>query len=130
VEGIVVGDFQNNGLPDNGDLNGFHIQDPTGDANTATSDGIFIYYPSNAVDVSTGDWVRVRGTVSEYRADPNDVSSMTEITVSQLWVCSTGHTVAPTPISLPVASLDEVERYEGMLVTFPQTLVHLGVLQL
>ena len=31
VEGIVVGDFQNNASPDNGNLNGFHIQDPLGD---------------------------------------------------------------------------------------------------
>ena len=38
TEGIVVGDFQ--GM---NSLKGFYIQDPTGDANTATSDGIFVF---------------------------------------------------------------------------------------
>ncbi|MDP2990950.1 MAG: endonuclease, partial [Kiritimatiellota bacterium] len=28
IEGVVVGDFQNNVSPDNGNLNGFHVQDP------------------------------------------------------------------------------------------------------
>ena len=77
VEGVVVGDFQNNGSPDNGDLNGFHVQDPVGDGNPATSDGIFVYAPGG-MDVSTGDSVRVRGSVSEF-------NGMTEITASQIW---------------------------------------------
>ncbi|NLE59025.1 MAG: ExeM/NucH family extracellular endonuclease, partial [Planctomycetes bacterium] len=116
VEGIVVGDFQNNASPDNGNLNGFHIQDPTGDGDAATSDGVFVYYSNGAIDVAVGDAVRVRGKVSEY-------NGMTEITVSQLWVCSSGSIVEPTPLSLPVASVDDFEPYEGMLVTFPQALV-------
>jgi predicted extracellular nuclease len=62
VEGIVVGDFQNNAQPDNGDLNGFHIQDPIGDGDPSTSDGIFVFAPGG-MDVSVGDKVRVRGTV-------------------------------------------------------------------
>lgn len=116
VEGVVVGDFQNNGLPDNGDLNGFHIQDPSGDGDPLTSDGVFVYAPG-AVDVAVGNTVRVRGVVSEY-------NGMTEITVSQLWVCSTEPTtIEPTPISLPVAAVEDLEAYEGMLVTFPQDLV-------
>lgn len=114
VEGVVVGDFQNNTSADNGNLNGFHIQDPAGDGNTTTSDGVFIYAPS-ADDVVVGDRVRVRGAVSEY-------NGMTEITVSQLWPCSSGNSVTPTVVSLPVASVDDFEHYEGMLVTFTQTL--------
>ena len=115
LEGVVVGDFQNNAMPDNGDLNGFHVQDPTGDGNPATSDGVFVYYSSNATDVAVGDGVRVRGTVSEY-------NGMTEVTVSQIWLCSTGNTVAPTDMYLPTASVDEYEPFEGMLVRLPQTL--------
>jgi predicted extracellular nuclease len=114
VEGVVVGDFQNNGVPDNGDLNGFHIQDPDGDGEAVTSDGVFVYAPGG-MDVALGDAVRVRGVVSEYRG-------LTEITASQIWSCGTG-SVAPTAISLPMASPDAFERYEGMLVTFPQDLV-------
>ena len=61
VEGIVVGDFQNNGEPDNGDLYGFYVQDPEGDGDATTSDGIFVYDGSPpAVDVNVGDSVRVR----------------------------------------------------------------------
>ncbi|MCA9875940.1 MAG: ExeM/NucH family extracellular endonuclease, partial [Anaerolineales bacterium] len=114
VEGVVVGDFQNNASPDNGDLNGFHVQDPNGDGDPGTSDGVFVYAPT-AVDVSVGDLVRVRGTVSEY-------NGMTEINATQVWQCASGGSVAPTAVSLPVASLDNLEAYEGMLVTFPQPL--------
>ena len=32
IEAIVVGDFQNNGEPDNGDLNGFHVQEEDAEA--------------------------------------------------------------------------------------------------
>ena len=35
---------------------------------------------------------------------------------------SPGHTVTPAVASLPLSSGDDLERYEGMLVTFPQTL--------
>ena len=120
LEGIVVGDFQNNDLninyTDSGNLNGFHVQAATGDGNPATSDGVFIYYPSGTTDVVVGNVVRVRGMVSEY-------SGMTEVTVSKLWVCTGSGSITPTPVSLPVASLDDFEPYEGMLVTFPQALV-------
>ncbi|RPI83476.1 MAG: ExeM/NucH family extracellular endonuclease, partial [Chloroflexi bacterium] len=115
IEGVVVGDFQNNASLDDGNLNGFHVQTPTGDGDTATSDGIFVFAPGG-MDVAVDDAVRVRGAVSEF-------NGMTEITASQIWVCSTGSSVTPTSLSLPVASLDDFEPYEGMLVTFPQSLV-------
>ncbi len=115
IEGVVVGDFQNNASADNGDLNGFHVQDPTGDGDAATSDGVFVYAPG-AIDVAVGDAVRVRGSVSEY-------SGMTEISASQVWLCSTGNSVAPTQLSLPVTNITDFEPYEGMLVTFAQPLV-------
>ena len=114
IEGIVVGDFQNNAESDNGNLNGFHVQDPNGDGDPATSDGVFVYAPGG-MDVAVGDAVRVRGSVSEY-------NGLTEITASQIWNCGTG-SVASTPLSLPVTNVDDFEAYEGMLVTFPQDLV-------
>jgi predicted extracellular nuclease len=117
VEGIVVGDFQNNTSLDNGDLNGFHLQDPTGDGDPATSDGIFVFAPGG-IDVSVGDSVRVRGAVSEF-------NGMTEIGgVSLILQCTTGNSLPPpAEVELPVISLDDFERYEGMYVTFPQALV-------
>jgi len=107
TEGIVVGDFQDG-------KSGFFIQDGLGDGDAGTSDGIFVYRTNP--DVNVGDHVRVRGVVDEYY-------NLTEITnVSQVWLCSTGNSVAPTALSLPVTNLDDFEPYEGMLVTFPQPL--------
>ncbi len=116
IQGVVVGDFQNDAAPDSGNLNGFHIQDPAGDGDAATSDGIFVFAPGG-MGVSAGDAVRVRGAVSEF-------NGMTEITASQIWVCSAGNALpAPAVLSLPVTSVDAFEPYEGMRVTFPQALV-------
>lgn len=107
TEGVVVGDFQEG-------KDGFYIQDAAGDGDASTSDGIFVFY--TGTDVNVGDYVRVRGTVDEF-------FGLTEITsVSQVWECSTGNSVAPTALSLPVTSLDDFEPFEGMLVTFPQML--------
>ncbi|RPI83477.1 MAG: ExeM/NucH family extracellular endonuclease, partial [Chloroflexi bacterium] len=115
TEGVVVGDFQNNDGMDSGDLNGFHIQDPDGDGDSVTSDGIFVFAPGDS-DVGVGDAVRILGPISEF-------NGMTEITANHISLCSSTNSIAPTPLSLPVASLDTFEAYEGMLVAFPQSLV-------
>jgi len=47
------------------DSNGFYLQDPTGDGNIATSDGIFVFTSSRPT-VSVGDSILVSGTVSEF----------------------------------------------------------------
>ncbi len=109
VEGIVTGDFQDG-------KSVFTIQDLPAvvDGDPATSDGIFVY--ASRPDVNVGDHVRVTGYVDEF-------FELTEITsLSDLEICSTGNTVAATPISLPVLNIDDLEAYEGMLVTFPQSL--------
>ncbi len=118
TEGIVVGDFQTNASVD-GTKNGFYIQDATGDGNTATSDGIFVY--STLVDVLPGDHVRVRGKAAEYTTGTGSLTQVS--TVTQIWVCSTGNSISPTQLSLPVASDFDYEDFEGMLVTYPQDLV-------
>ena len=46
-------------------LRGFFIQDPTGDGDPATSDGIFVFEGSNANTVKLGDLVRVTGNAGE-----------------------------------------------------------------
>ncbi|MBG0787709.1 MAG: ExeM/NucH family extracellular endonuclease [Anaerolineaceae bacterium] len=111
TEGIVVGDYQDGGK------NGFFIQDADGDGDLTTSDGVWVYAPS-APDVMIGDHVRVRGSVTEYY-------DLTEIgSVSQVWICATEQTL-PTAgvLTLPMASEDAFEPFEGMRVTFPQDLV-------
>lgn len=45
--------------------NGFYLQDPTGDGNDATSDGIFVF-TSSAPGVNVGDELKVEGIVSEF----------------------------------------------------------------
>lgn len=113
VEGVVVGDFQSAG-----GLTGYFIQD-AGDGDPATSDGVFIYAPGAATDVSTGDVVNVAGTVSEFASAGG---SLTEITVGGVEVCATGAALpAPTALTLP-ADVGAREALEGMAVTLPQSL--------
>jgi uncharacterized repeat protein (TIGR01451 family) len=108
VQGVVVADFQAGD-----EMEGFFMQDATGDGDPLTSDGIFVYATQV---VSTGDWVEVSGAVDEYY-------NMTQIdTVSAISVISTGNTIAATSISLPEATDGDMERYEGMLVTIPHTM--------
>ena len=107
IEGIVTGDFQGGDA-----LSGFTMQDPVGDGDAATSDGIFVYDESNPlVDVSAGEHVRVRGQVAEYY-------EMTQISYVELVLsCGTG-SVAATQVDMPVAV--DLEPVEGMLITFPE----------
>ena len=118
IEGVVGGDFQVNKVQ----MRGFFMQEESGDmdSDAATSEGIFVFDRGFGVDVNVGDVVRVDGKVLEYE---NEGSSLTELSnVSALTVCSTGAAVEPTDISLPLADAADWERYEGMLVTFPETL--------
>ena len=47
-----------------GKINGFFMQDPLGDNNPFTSDGIFVYSASD--DVSIGDKIEITAIVTEY----------------------------------------------------------------
>ena len=108
IEGVVTGDFQVGGF------DGYYLQD-AGDANVATSDGIFVYAPTGLA-VAAGDVVHITGTVSEF-------FGMTEVTATANSVCDRGAPLpAPTAITLPVASPDVYEPLEGMRVTLPQSL--------
>jgi len=115
TQGIVVGD--NEGASPA--LQGYFIQDLTGDANPATSDGIFVYSSSGLDTVHVGEVVRVTGTAAEYQGQ-------TQITLSTLAICSLGATIAPTDVTLPLPSATYLERYEGMLVRLPQTMYVTG----
>ena len=110
TQGVVVGDYEGPSPA----LRGFFIQDPTGDGNSATSDGIFVFEGSNADTVSIGDIVRVTGSAGENQGQ-------SQISVGTIVKCGTG-TVAPTDVTLPFASATALEQYEGMLVRLPQTL--------
>lgn len=107
--GVVVGDFQGAN-----ELGGFFIQDPIGDGNPATSEGIFISNTSYPVNI--GDLVTVSGTVEEY-FNRTQLKSLTALAIQ-----STGNTVTPTAVTLPVSALSDFEKLEGMRVSFSQTL--------
>jgi uncharacterized protein len=73
---------------------GFWIQDPAGDGNTATSEGIFVF--TNApVTVARGDRVRVVATVSEFR--PGGGGGGNNLSITQL----VSPTVTPLPAGPP-----------------------------
>ncbi|OIJ63133.1 endonuclease/exonuclease/phosphatase family protein [Streptomyces mangrovisoli] len=102
VPGIVTG------VRTYGSSKGFWIQDPTPDADPATSEGVFVF-TSSTPTVAVGDSVTVAGTVSEYV--PGGAStgnqSVTEIGKPTVTVVSSGNAVpAPTVIdsrSVPAA---------------------------
>lgn len=110
TEGVVTANFQVGGK------RGYTIQDPEGDNNPATSDGIFVFSTNPTVNV--GDRLRITGKVTEYY----EMTQLTPTSAATVLTCSTGHEITPTEITLPVAAPRDYEPYEGMLVTFPQAL--------
>jgi VCBS repeat-containing protein len=131
VEAIVVGSYQAQG---SGRLRGFFLQEENADADTdpATSEGIFVFCTTCPVQVSVGDKVRATGTSSESFG----MSQLTASTVESVSVLSSDNPL-PTPASvqLPVPGVPSgdlalataainayFEAFEGMLVTFPDTL--------
>jgi predicted extracellular nuclease len=119
TKGVVVGDFEGSAA-----ASGFYIQDLAGDGNPDTSDGIFVYTGSSDL-VSVGQVVRVTGYARE-RFNQTTIngsnSNSSAVPAANIVQCDTG-SVAPTDVTLPFDNADFAERYEGMLVRFPQALV-------
>jgi predicted extracellular nuclease len=118
TQGVVVGDFE--GVSG---LQGFYLQDVGGDGNAATSDGIFVF-TGNADTVVAGEVVRVTGFARERfnQTSLNGSNSNTAPVVS-IADCGTTTSVPATDVTMPFAAADAPERYEGMLVRLPQSLV-------
>lgn len=121
VEAIVTSDKQGGTLA-NGDssyqYSGFWLQqaDDAVDSDSMTSEGVFVYDYSDAVNV--GDRVRVQGTVSEY----NQVTQISQ--VSDVVICASNQTLpAAIAVTLPVADLNVLEALEGMRISNEQGLV-------
>lgn len=113
IEGVVVGDYE--GPAPN--LRGFYVQSPDGahDDDPATSEGIFVFHGDEDT-VDLGDLVRVTGVVAEFQGQ-------TQLNFPEsVEVISSGHTVTPAMVTMPFPTADYLERYEGMLVAFEQTL--------
>lgn len=117
--GVVVGDYEGTA-----GLSGFYLQDPLGDGDAATSDGIFIFTGS-ADTVNAGDLVRVTGFARErfnQTALNATNSNTTPVPAANIVNCGAG-SVAPTDVTMPFSDANYLERFEGMLVRFPQALV-------
>ncbi|WP_296761593.1 Ig-like domain-containing protein, partial [Roseiflexus sp.] len=112
IQGVVVGDYE--GATPN--LRGFYLQEIAQvDADPLTSEGIFVFN-GNTNSVSLGQVVQVTGTATEFQ-DQTQIGTVTAIEF-----CGTTASVTPVDVSMPFPDLTYLERYEGMLVRFPQTL--------
>ena len=115
LDAIVTGAFQGAG-----ELGGFFIQeaDTDADANPATSEGVFVF--QSTTPVAVGDRVRVTGTVIEFGTAP---ATLTEISSATVSILSSGNPLpAAVTVTLPVAAVADLERYEGMRVQNSQLL--------
>lgn len=110
TQGVVVADFEGPAPS----LRGFHLQDPAGDGDPASSDALFVLHGDNDT-VSTGDLVRVAGLAGERHGQ-------TEIAASEVLPCGRAPLPAPVELRLPRAAPGDLERFEGMRVRLPQTL--------
>ena len=122
TQGVVVGDFEGSS-----GLRGFYLQDAAGDGDAATSDGIFVF-TGTANTVSAGDLISLTGFAHE-RFDQTAIVGSDEedgdadpLPAANIVKCGTG-SVGTIDVTLPFASKDAPERFEGMAVRLPQSLV-------
>jgi predicted extracellular nuclease len=81
--------------------NGFYMQDPSPDADAATSEAIFVFTSSPPAAVNVGDAVRVGGRVTEFRPGGSSSTNLstTEIGSSPtVTVTSTGNSLPATTV--------------------------------
>lgn len=125
VQGIVTGIFPG--------LSAITLQEELADqdGNPASSEGIAVFLAGNFATLTSGlavgDVARVSGSVEE-RSTSSGASLQTQIVAPSggaLSVTDCGpaaETVAPTDVTFPLSSASALERYESMLVRFPQEL--------
>ncbi|MFJ4520504.1 endonuclease/exonuclease/phosphatase family protein [Streptomyces sp. NPDC088810] len=96
-----------------GSSKGFWLQDPTPDANPATSEGVFVF-TSSTPKVAVGDAVTVTGTVSEYvpGGTSSGNQSVTEITKPAVTTVSTGNPV-PAPVVVDEDAVPDAYAPQG-----------------
>jgi predicted extracellular nuclease len=108
-------------------LQGVFVQEEPADqdGDVASSEGLFVY------GVAAGDMALPRGAKLRALGKIVEWSGLTELSsVSELAVCPGFDPVVPTVSRLPLASADDWERLEGMLVHIPQTLTVTGNFEL
>lgn len=119
IEGVVTRTFTGST-----GLNGFYVQEEDANADTdpTTSEGIFVYNvaadPAGVVAVAQGDLVRISGEVIDFTSTTSGfTTSLTELkTLTAFEKLGTAPLPTITNVTLPVANVSDLERYEGMLV--------------
>jgi uncharacterized protein len=93
--------------------NGYYLQDPSPDADPATSEGIFVFTSSAPSSVNVGDSVRVGGQVSEFRPGGSSSANLstTEIVSPTTTVLSLGN---PLPAPVVIGSAGRVPPGEAI----------------
>ena len=121
IRGVITADYRY----DNG-FSGFYVQTPDSKARPNQSNAIFVYIPAvSAVKGGrVGEDVILQGRLTNYQnqLQIDQVSSQIETCNPQA-----ANLVSATPLSLPFSSLTDAaghapKRYQGMLVSLPQTL--------
>ena len=125
------------------DTSGFFVQDPAGDGDIATSDGLFVF-TSSAPTVSVGDLVELTGVVSEFFPGGEATGNLSTTEMAFPDVQGIGSSDLPIPVVLgiggrepPTANIDDdafasfdpttdgidfFESLEAMRVTVPAPL--------
>jgi predicted extracellular nuclease len=124
ISGIVTGDFQDNDNDETRNLGGFYLQQESPDSDPATSEGVFVFDANSATqDVAVGDRVEVQGTVNEFFGETQIVpTSVTKTGSGSVQVTDVNLPAASTVLNSDGDPIADLERYEGMLVRFPQKL--------
>lgn len=119
LQGVVTGDFQTGDGDEFGtNLGGYFIQEVSGSPNGDGRGTRGLYVHDSHFNVSTGDLIRVTGTLGEHAGQPQLLN------VTRAVVCASGRSLPePAMIRFPLNSRDELRDYLGALVTFPQELI-------
>jgi uncharacterized protein len=95
------------------DTDGFYMQHATGDGNSATSDGIFVF-TTTPPTVTVGDAVSVSGTVQEFLAGANPQNlTVTRIVPASVVVDSSGNALPAAVLIGTGGILPPTEAYES-----------------
>lgn len=108
-------------LFEEGQLNGFFLQDTAGDGKPETSDALFVY---GRQDVAPGDYVRVRGKVGEYR-ERTQMSA-----IESVEVLGQGIPIPFATVRFPEDIQGKEESLECMALEIPDTLHVIGTREL
>lgn len=105
IEGIITA-VDVNGTDASGGIDGFYIQDPLGDGNDKTSDGIYVRYSMKKdvydkdTKIAVGNRIKFNATVEEYFSESEGLSQTQLINVDSKSITKIG--TSPEPLPAPV----------------------------